>query len=123
MNKCKYPFVTLFLLCANTILAQSNKAYFVHADGYGPIHIGMSIIDASKSLNTLLIPLNPMDDDEYYCRYVSSTNDHNRIRFMVENTIITRIDVYTHTVYTDTGITVGMKAQHVYKAYGKRVTS
>lgn len=122
MNKFIYfvLFITNFsLICVN---ANSDQKYFVNKNGYGPVLIGMSVIEASKALGHELKPANPLDDDEKNCHYVYPDGDFSQIAFMVENGFITRIDVRNDSYLTDSGIKVGDSANIIGKVYNGKTT-
>ena len=121
MKSFRYFSIPFLFLISAHFLAAHKTTYILHANGYGPVEIGFTLNEASKALKTKILPLNPRDDEESSCHYVSPLYQERTIGFMIQNKVITRIDVYTNAIFTDTGITVGMSADKIFEVYGKRV--
>lgn len=89
----------------------------ITAEGYGPVHAGMSIKQAEKLLNTSLqtwesAKLNPA------CDFVYPKHGHDGVAFMVQGGVITKVEVMRKGVSTDRGIQIGDPVSKLVKVYG-----
>ena len=104
--------------------AGERSRYFIHANGYGPVKIGMTEAQASRALGKIVAPGDPKDENFFSCHDAFIKGETNVPSFMVEEGgIITRVDVYDGPTCTDKGIRIGSTEKEVYKKYGKKVKS
>ncbi len=92
----------------------------ITADGYGPVHAGMSIKEAEALLKTKLQADGggmPMPE----CDFVRPKRGHQGVSFMVENGVITHAEVHDRYIATDSGVRVGDSAAKLKKIYGSRI--
>jgi hypothetical protein len=122
MRSLKITFSSgiIFLLLVASLYSEQNL--FIHAEGFGPVKIGMTVPQASKALGTALKPVQPLDEDEIHCHYVYPDGNYRLIGFMVEGGTITRVDVHRGSYFTDTGIKVGDNEKKIYEQYKGRIT-
>jgi hypothetical protein len=113
--KIKLLIILLIFISFNLIAKPKN---FIHKDGFGPVLIGMTVDKASKVLGVKLVADSIMND--YECHYVYPDLKNVSIGFMVEENIITRIDIYKNNYSTDTGITIGQSEKMIYYKYNRR---
>ncbi len=92
----------------------------ITADGYGPVHAGMSIKEAEKLLHTRLQTDSkemPMPE----CDFVHPQRGHKGLSFMVEHGVITHVQAHDKHVATDSGVRVGDSAAKLKKIYGSKI--
>ncbi len=119
---CEMKIVKIINFAIGLILIASAQSYLepiftIHENGYGPVKIGMTIPEASKALGIALIPPQALDQDDKHCYYVYPNGNPKLLGFMVENTIITRVDVFSKGYFTNTGIQIGDKEEKIFKEY------
>lgn len=89
---------------------------------YGPIKIGMTEKKAIKifkgKLSTALIP----GEKPEPCHYLYPNGKDFNLGFMIENGLITRIDIHDKKISTTKGIRIGDSVSKVKKAYGSKLT-
>jgi hypothetical protein len=118
--KRKFPGSAAVLALAITVGCvgdPDSKAYFLSPSGYGPIKFGMSVPEASKLLGVELSPLHELDEDELRCHYVYANSYEDDLAVMVEEGVITRIDVRGSSISTKDGITVGSTGAQISERY------
>ncbi|MEO8201544.1 MAG: hypothetical protein ABI679_13535 [Gemmatimonadota bacterium] len=109
---------TLILGACNR--STSEKTWSVSIRGYGPIHAGMTIAEATAAGGR---PLTLPAPDGESCDMIGFAGDSSgAVRFMVIRGVIKRVDVYRDsTVKTMHGIHIGDPESRVEKAYPGRV--
>ncbi len=113
--KLKTSILLILLICftfGNQALA--SETYHLHAKGYGPVKIGMTVEEAAKLLATKM-KTDLADSDGIDCYYVYP--EGYSVAFMVSGERITRIDVYDNKIATEEGITVGDDESVIYETY------
>jgi hypothetical protein len=116
---CIYLSLIFFVFIYSNFAGE--KKFYIHSNGYGPVIIGMTVDAASNKLGIPLKYASPPDEDSIHCDYVYPNGDYKSIGFMVEDGVITRVDIYNNSVSTDKGITVGSSEKNVYQKYGKNI--
>jgi hypothetical protein len=104
--------------------AKTNPSFPIHdlqVDRYGPVAIGMTPPQASAKLGVTLIPEGPLDDEAKACHYEYPSGDYQDIGFMVEDGHITRIDIRSIKLSTDTKIRIGDFEEVITKTYRGKV--
>ncbi len=90
----------------------------VRFDGFGPVKVGMSVVQASAVLGLELKEEDP-DESEESCSYVSSPA-LTGIAFMVFRGKVARVDVVRDSRYrTTAGARVGMTEAEILRLYPK----
>jgi hypothetical protein len=105
--------------------AKTNPSFPIHdlkVDRYGPVVIGMTPAQASAKLGVTLFPEGPLDDEAKVCHYEYPSDDYQDIGFMVEDGHITRIDIRSIKISTETKIRIGDSEEAVTKAYPGNIT-
>ncbi|MEJ1368386.1 MAG: hypothetical protein RPU35_09280 [Candidatus Sedimenticola sp. (ex Thyasira tokunagai)] len=82
----------------------------------------MSVKEASKAFGQELKPAHILDEDGLHCHHVYPDGNYKKIGFMVEEGLVTRIDVHSNQYTTDSGITVGQSESKVYEKYKNKVS-
>lgn len=93
--------------------APADGTWTLSPTGFGPVHAGMSIADATHALGGELDP--PSDPA---CSYVRSVRAPEGVSFMVVDGTVERIDVQSPDVATDRGARIGDTEQSVKAMYG-----
>ena len=117
--------ITLLLLFCFTSAAGVNAAsdlpLTIHSAGYGPVEIGMTVMQASKALGESLqrsAPAHPFEED---CHYVYPRGDDTSIGFMIRGGVINRVDVWDSTIATLSGLVVGASEQDIQQHFKSKV--
>lgn len=98
---------------------EASNAPFLWADGYGPVHIGMTIAEASTALSAQLVPDGTFGEPEA-CQtlHVDGATGEDPIRFMAQDGRITRISDYgAPDARTPEGLGIGSTDAEVRAAY------
>ena len=98
--------------------ASKTEPWRVSFDGYGPIRIGMTPLQASKVLGVKLESENPKRTDSCYYAY---SNNLPGVFFMVTDGKIARIDVDSPTVIMDSGAKIGNSIEEIIQLYQGRI--
>jgi hypothetical protein len=100
----------------------SPGAWTLSFDGYGPIHIGMTVRDAEQALHFKLTAesLQPGATPDDGCEYFENEQKLPALRFMTGKGRILRIDVGDRRYRTSRGARVGMTL--IFETDGKLVT-
>lgn len=106
-------------LPAKPELPAHTRHWTLHADGYGPITVGMRVDQAEKLLGVPLLADGPSDSD---CYHVAPGNKEPALMFMVRNQRISRVSLFGHSsIHTEQGLQVGDREQQVWKRLGRTV--
>jgi hypothetical protein len=73
---------------------------------------------ASSVLGVSVRPWHDLDEEELLCHY-EKPDGYEKVGFMVQKGIITRIDIWGPTYFTDKGVTVGQQEIRIFEEYGK----
>jgi hypothetical protein len=112
-------FLILVFLWAAPIVCFADE-WTVTAEGYGPVHTGMTIEQAEKLLHSPLVTsegakLNPS------CDYVHPEHGHDRVEFMVMHGKIAHVAIANKAIKTETGISVGDSPARIVSIYGPKI--
>ena len=112
----------LTLLAALTILAAgislADEDWIVRDDSVGPIKIGMTLSQLNTTLGeTFAVPPNREDQA---CFSVSPAK-HPSVTFLIDQSLLSRIDVDEPGISTAEGVQVGDSEAHALKAYGGKL--
>ncbi len=100
-------------------------SYSLASSSYGPLKIGMTVEQASAALGVKLLsgedPSKPgfSQADHEACHFVTPEAKDIGLAFMVQNGVITRIDVSNKNIKTLNGLSIGSTAVDIKKRYGK----
>ncbi len=99
--------------------AETSTAPFLWADGYGPIHIGMTIAEASTALGAQLVSDGTFSEpDACQTLHVDGATGEDPLRFMAQDGRITRISDYgASDARTPEGLGIGSTDAEVRAAY------
>lgn len=89
-------------------------------DGYGPVHIGMTVREASRALHDILVPdVQPNGT----CYHVNPAHKSTELALMVEHDRISRVSLYgdPSQVATDAGIRIGDPSRRLLHVYHGRL--
>ena len=123
-------FFTLFI---STIVIVSMWATSVHAqakltersklalNGIGPIRVGMSIGEASRSAGIKLIKSGSGGPDDYYCSYFKPQTEPKGISFMVTRGRIARVDISNQRFTTIKGAKIGDTENRILSLYPSQI--
>lgn len=93
--------------------APSDGAWTLSPTGFGPVHAGMSIAEATQALGNELDP--PADPA---CSFVRSVRAPDGVAFMVVDGAVERIDVQSPEIATERGARIGDTEESVKAMYG-----
>lgn len=110
------------LLAACLLLAPSSwcadaREFRVSARGYGPVHIGMTVAEASAALGTPL-EAPPPANGAPPCYYVAPRLSLVGVSFMVSRGEIARVDVDGPGIKTERGIGIDDSEERAREVYG-----
>jgi hypothetical protein len=111
-------FFTITAACTNEAV---ERRLSLSPAAYGPVKVGMSVAEASSVLGTSLSPGYELSEDDIYCHYVYPAGQANKVHFMVEEGLISRIDVVGEGVSTTEDISIGSTGSEVSMTYGDRL--
>ena len=114
--------IILFIssLCC-TAVAGEYPIYTLDFDRYGPVKIGMHEKEAIKIFKgNLSTPLIPGQKPEP-CHYLYPNGKNFNLGFMVEDGLVTRIDIYDKNISTTKGIKIGDSVEKVKNLYGRNL--
>ena len=119
-----FAFILLLVSVSLSINQHSfaGEIHFLHSKGFGPVLIGMTPSIASSVLGLPIRPADALDEDDVHCHYEFSEGNYEHMGFMVQEGIITRIDVFGKEYKTDTGIIVGLNEKIIFEKYGGNVS-
>ncbi|WP_306522759.1 hypothetical protein [Rheinheimera sp.] len=103
-------FLTLAILICFTTQAES-----LTESAFKDIKIGMSANQASKALKEY--ESGRINSEDVSCYYLSPSKDENLPHFMIESNSVVRIDVFSNTVTTKDGITIGSSKNEIMTIY------
>lgn len=109
---------SLALVAGLLPIAAHAAEWRVTATGYGPVQAGMSVKQAEKHLGTRLRTheSRPLDVD---CDFLQPESGHPGVSFMVEDGLVSHVQIDAPGIATDKGIRVGDTAESVRQRYGR----
>lgn len=106
--------VTMFLFLTTAAL-HSEESWTIHAHGYGPLSVGMSVKQAEKILATeLALEESPLVEE---CFIGRPRRGHSGLYLMIEAGKVTHVGTSANGIASDKGIRVGDSAADVKRAY------
>ena len=113
--------IWVFIVSVSAAPAVARDAErIVSLDGFGPVRISMTVPEAEAALKAKLNPFDPNDPAEHKECWLTERADGSDplVAYMVENSIVARIEISDPTVATEKGIKVGSTEDQARKAYG-----
>lgn len=102
--------------------AKAAPEWPLSPQGYGPVTIGMTPVEAAEALGT---PLRYEGEEapDPACHHLLAQGRNDKLRYMVQEGRIVRISLYEgpSTVPTDKGIRLGDPASRIMDAYGEEL--
>ena len=96
--------------------------HYIHADGYGPVRVGMTVPQAERALG---VPLVAADDSGPAdgCWHLKAAEGHDGLHLMIQNGRVTRASLWDAgtEIRTPKGVTVGDPEETVVRRYGPRL--
>lgn len=118
-------FVTLFIgtlvifsiwVTSVNAQAQLTEKSKLALNGIGPIRVGMTVDEASRSAGVRLVK-GYAGLDENFCSYFKLQGEPKGINFMVTKGRIVRIDISNQRVTTIKGAKIGDTEEHIFSIY------
>mgnify|MGYP001302918628 CR=1 FL=1 len=109
----------LVFLLNTTAFAGVPLPHYIHANGYGPVKIGMTPQQASELLGVPLLRYNDVEHEG--CYYLYPNGDFDSTGYMVQDEKIVRIDVDDKTIKTLSGLSVGSKEEEIQTKFKSKV--
>lgn len=97
--------------------AQLTEQSKLAIDGIGPIRVGMTVEEASRSAGIRLIKLGRPGPDDYQCFYVQPQGEPKGIKFMITNARIARVDIDNRQITTIKGAKIGDTENRILSLY------
>ncbi|PPT10860.1 Serine/threonine protein kinase [Geitlerinema sp. FC II] len=91
----------------------------VAIDGIGPVRVGMTVAEASRSAGTTFVREGVYDSPQ--CHYIVPENGMRDVSFMVTNGRIARVDVRNPVVRTVSGAGIGNSEEEIEQLYPDRI--
>src|SRR4051812_30306454 len=111
--RMKYRLLTLTVIVFSAISVTAQK-WVLRFDGIGPVKIGMTLSDLKHALRE-----DPAESDYLGSCYVHSKR-HPHVQFMMEDGVVTRIDVNDKTIPSIQGFRIGDLEARLRKSAGSR---
>ena len=96
--------------------------HYIHADGYGPVRVGMTVPQAERALG---VPLVAADDSGPAdgCRHLKAAEGPDGLHLMSQNGRVTRASLWDAEtgIRTPRGVAVGDPEEKVVRLYGERL--
>jgi len=119
--------LTVVFIFPTVVFAQEVNTWRLSPDAWGPVHIGMTVAEASKATqqkfnqaNGGMIPQNELTLGK--CQYVKLANIED-VAFLVKKEKIVRIEVSTKKVQTDRGAKVGDSENKIKSLYKNKLSN
>lgn len=90
-------------------------------DGIGPIRVGMTVDEASRSAGIRLIKARSAGLEDYQCSYVQPQRQPKGISFMVTKGHIARVDIDSERFTTLKGAKIGNTENQILSLYPDRI--
>ena len=116
--------VWVFALAASP-LAQAADSWRIHANGLGPIQIGMPIGVVARRAGAPVLPIGVVEAPDRFrssCNYYSVDVPGQTVRIRVANDLVDRIEVESKGFATQSGIRVGDPIARVREIYGSKAS-
>ena len=109
----------IFLIWVTSVSAQAKltEQSKLAINGIGPIRVGMTVDEASKSAGIRLITIGRGGRDEYQCSYVQPKGEPKGISFMVTKGRIARVDITSKRITTISGARIGDNENRILSLY------
>ena len=111
-------FLMVLMMWCTAIAGEASPLY-VHANGFGPVKIGMTPQQASELIGMPLLRHNNVEHDG--CYYVYPSGDYSSMGYMVQDGQIVRIDVRDQEIKTLSGLSVGSKEDEIQSKFKSKV--
>ena len=105
--------ISIFLLS----ISVGAHAFEVYENGFGKIKLNQSVTEVQKLLGENLYLGRDLDEDEFLCHQLVPKSIKPEVYLMIEEDILTRIDVYSKGITSPKGLSVGDKESVVYKHF------
>jgi hypothetical protein len=99
-------------------ISLADDGWVIREDGVGPVKVGMNLSQLNMVLHEKFSM--PASKDDQGCFYVEPTKP-SQITFMIEDGLLSRIDVVKAGISTAEGIHVGDSEAHALQVYGPRL--
>lgn len=101
---------------------MSARPAVLHARGYGPVRVGMTVARAAKVLGMPLV-VSEGEKENRECYHVQPQSGPTALHFMVQGDRIVRVSLYQgpSAIATDRGIRLGASIDAVRSAYKKAI--
>lgn len=115
--------IVIFAVWVTSVNAQAQltERSQLALNGIGPIRVGMTVDEASKSAGIRLIRSGSGGGDEYECSYVHPQVEPKEIAFMVVKGRIARVDINNKRMTTLTGAKIGHTQEQIIKLYPGKI--
>ena len=110
-----YLATTLVLLATEGAAHHHDPPWRVGLRNFGPVHYGMTLADASRTLGESLKVADP------HCDYVAPDALPDGTALMVIEGRVERVDIDTAGILTRSSIGIGSTEEDVRRAYGDRI--
>lgn len=101
---------------SNSFSPNLTKNSQVHINGIGPIRVGMTIDEASKSAGVRLIQIQSGSESQG-CSYFKPDLGLDDVQFMVTQGRISRVDIFNEQITTFSGAKIGDSEKRVMSLY------
>ncbi len=106
----------LMVLSPSASQAQVSPDIRLGMYGFGPVHVGMTVAKAASASGWELVEEGESPSEG--CSYVVVAGDAG-VRFMVEEGVVSRVDIDDSHHQTNSGIRIGNTEEHARKVYGQ----
>ena len=100
------------------MICAAQNPWVVRMDGFGPVHVGMTLRQLNAILHTSYTL--PTDPDERACFYAEIPN-HSDVNLMILNGRVGRMDVDNPDARTERGLHNGSTESEALRTYGKQL--
>lgn len=116
-----FTAITSILYVAGVAFASDLSDFQLQIDRLGTVVVGMSPKEASVKSGVKLTNSDFNYSTSDSCYYISPNGKYDGIALMVEDEIITRIDISSEKISTDSGVRIGDSENAVKNAYPGKV--
>lgn len=116
--------IALVLVWATAVNAEAKltERSRLAIDGIGPIRVGMTVAETSRSAGVKLVKSDKHFNEEY-CAYFKPQGGPQGIDFMVTKRHIARVDISNERVTTIKGAKIGDSQQRIFALYPGQIQS
>ncbi len=107
-------FVWVTSVNAQSQLTERSK---LAIDGIGPIRVGMTVAEASRSAGVTLVKSSTLHPIEELCIYLEPQGGLKGINFMVIKDRIARVDITNKRITTIRGAKIGDSEEQIFDLY------